>query len=317
MKNTTHNNKKGNITTSKIFFLSAVVLCLFPFVSPPIALLLGIIFAQFIEHPYPHHNQRATHILLQLSVVGLGFGMNVSTALQAGKEGFLFTVVSILGTLVLGYVAGRFLKINHKTSFLISVGTAICGGSAIAAVSPVIKAEEKQISIALGTVFILNSLALFIFPFIGGQLHLSQSQFGLWCAIAIHDTSSVVGAASKYGNEALQIATTVKLARALWIIPVAFLSGILFKSEDKKVKIPYFIGLFVVAIVVNTYFPFIQKFSSSIVEISKTGLTVTLFLIGCGLSKKNLASVGVMPILQGLILWMVISLATLLVMLHL
>ncbi|MDE1191832.1 MAG: putative sulfate exporter family transporter [Arachidicoccus sp.] len=273
--------------------------------------------AQFVGHPYLHLNHKATHLLLQISVVGLGFGMNVSTALKAGKDGILFTVVSIIGTLILGYSLGKFLKINNKTSFLISVGTAICGGSAIAAVSPVIKAEEKQISVALGTVFILNSIALFLFPFIGGQLHLSQSQFGLWCAIAIHDTSSVVGAASKYGNEAMQIATTVKLARALWIIPVAFLSGFLFKSEDKKIKIPYFIGLFVFAIIINTYVPFVQKISSSIVQISKSGLTATLFLIGCGLSKKTLASVGLNPILQGLTLWLVISLATLLTILYL
>lgn len=313
------NNQKNsdrNAITRKIIFLSALVICLFPFVSPPIALLLGIIIAQFIEHPYAHLNQKATHFLLQISVVGLGFGMNVSAALRAGKEGFLFTVVSIFGTLTLGYFLGKILKINRKTSYLISTGTAICGGSAIAAVSPVIKAEEKQISIALGTVFILNSVALFLFPFIGEQLHLSQSQFGLWCAIAIHDTSSVVGAASKYGNEALQIATTVKLARALWIIPVAFLSSLAFKSKDKKIKIPYFIGLFVVAIIVNTYVPFVQKISSSIVEISKIGLTLTLFLIGSGLSKKNLSSVGVMPIIQGLILWIVISVATLLTILY-
>lgn len=317
MKNIRNNNSEQNNTTRKVIFLLTLICCLSPFVSPPIALFLGIMIAQFVGHPYLHLNHKATHLLLQISVVGLGFGMNVSTALKAGKDGILFTVVSIIGTLILGYSLGKFLKINNKTSFLISVGTAICGGSAIAAVSPVIKAEEKQISVALGTVFILNSIALFLFPFIGGQLHLSQSQFGLWCAIAIHDTSSVVGAASKYGNEAMQIATTVKLARALWIIPVAFLSGFLFKSEDKKIKIPYFIGLFVFAIIINTYVPFVQKISSSIVQISKSGLTATLFLIGCGLSKKTLASVGLNPILQGLTLWLIISLATLLTILYL
>jgi len=316
MKNIGNNNSKPNHTTRKIIFLITLTLCLYPFVSPPIALLLGLLIAQFVGHPYLHLNHKATHLLLQISVVGLGFGMNVSTALKAGKEGILFTVISIIGTLILGYFLGKILKINDKISFLISTGTAICGGSAIAAVSPVIKAEEKQISIALGTVFILNSIALFLFPFIGGQLHLSQSQFGLWCAIAIHDTSSVVGAASKYGNEALQIATTVKLARALWIIPVAFFSGFIFKSEGRKIKIPYFIGLFVLAIIANTYIPFIQKFSSAIVQISKSGLTATLFLIGCGLSKKTLASVGLKPILQGLTLWLIISLTTLLVILY-
>lgn len=311
------NRKKSsqNLTIKKIIFLSLFIFCLSPYVSPPIALLLGIIIAQFVGHPYLHLNAKVTRWLLQISVVGLGFGMNVDSALKAGKAGFLFTVFSIIGTLSLGYIIGKILKVNKKTSFLISTGTAICGGSAIAAVSPVIKAEEKQISVALGTVFILNSVALFVFPFIGNILHLSQSQFGLWCAIAIHDTSSVVGAASKYGNEALQIATTVKLARALWIIPVAFFSGFIFKSKGQKIKIPYFIFLFVVAIIVNTYVPFVQNISSYIVQISKSGLTVTLFLIGCGLSRAALSSVGVKPMLQGLLLWIIISITTLLVIL--
>lgn len=306
-----------SITVRELIFIIALVLCLSPFVSPPIALLLGILIAQFVGHPYLHLNHKATHILLQVSVVGLGFGMNVNTALQAGKSGILFTIVSIFGTLTAGYFIGKLLKINKKTSYLISSGTAICGGSAIAAISPVIKAEEKQISIALGTVFILNSIALILFPFIGAQLHLSQSQFGLWAAIAIHDTSSVVGAASKYGNQALAIATTVKLARALWIIPVAFFSSLIFKSKGTKIKIPYFIGFFVVAIFINTYVPFISSINSYIVQISKTGLTVTLFLIGSGLSKKMLASVGIKPILQGVILWLLISTTTLFVIMQL
>ena len=232
-------NQKGfknlldkSITTREVIFLLAVVFCLSPLISPPIALLMGLIIAQFIGHPYLHLNHKATHILLQVSVVGLGFGMNVTSALKAGKEGILFTIVSIIGTLVIGFFMGKFLKIEKKTSYLISAGTAICGGSAIAAISPVIKAEEKQISVALGTIFILNSVALFLFPFIGHQLNLSQSQFGMWCAIAIHDTSSVVGAANKYGPQALEIATTVKLARALWIIPVAFLSTFIFKNKN-------------------------------------------------------------------------------------
>lgn len=312
-----HHFKKFNITTQKVIFFTTLIFCLSSLVSPPLALLLGIMIAQFVGHPYLHVNHKITHLLLQICVVGLGFGIDVNTALKVGKEGILFTVFSIFGTLLLGYLLGKFLKINNKISFLIAVGTAICGGSAIAAVSPVIKAEEKQISVALGTIFILNSIALFVFPFIGNLLELSQSQFGLWSAIAIHDTSSVVGAASKYGNDALQIATTVKLARALWIIPIAFLSSFAFKSENKKIKIPYFIGLFVLAIIINTYVPFIQKFSTSIVTISKLGLTVTLFLIGCGLSRKILTAVGLKPILQGILLWIVISLTTLLVLLHL
>ncbi len=295
----------------KIIFIVACIFCLTPFASPPLALLLGLIIALFVGHPYLRFNNKATQILLKISVVGLGFGMNVHSALKAGKEGILFTVVSISGTLVFGYFLGKILKIEKKTSYLISTGTAICGGSAIAAISPVIKAEEKQISVALGAVFILNSIALLLFPFIGHQLHLSQTQFGLWCAIAIHDTSSVVGAASKYGAQALEIATTIKLARALWIIPVAFLSTFLFKNKGSKIKIPYFIGLFIVAMVINSYVPLVQQFGHYLVSIAKAGLTLTLFLIGCGLSKKVLQSVGMMPLLQAVILWMLVSLTAL------
>ena len=311
-------NQKGfknlldkSITAREVIFLLAVVFCLSPLVSPPIALLMGLIIAQFIGHPYLHLNHKATHILLQVSVVGLGFGMNVTSALKAGKEGILFTIVSIIGTLVIGFFMGKFLKIEKKTSYLISAGTAICGGSAIAAISPVIKAEEKQISVALGTIFILNSAALFLFPFIGHQLNLSQSQFGMWCAIAIHDTSSVVGAASKYGPQALEIATTVKLARALWIIPVAFLSTFIFKNKDSKIKIPYFIGLFVLAMIANTYIPFVQQYNHYLTNIAKAGLTLTLFLIGCGLNRKTISSVGFKPLIQGVILWVIISTAAL------
>lgn len=300
-----------NPTARKIIFISALVLCLFPIISPPIALFMGIIVALFVGHPYMHLNSKATTLLLQFSVVGLGFGMNISDAMKAGKEGFLFTVVSIFGTLALGYFLGKALKIDKKISYLISTGTAICGGSAIAAVSPVIKAEEKQISVALGTVFILNSVALFIFPSIGHYLDLTDKQFGIWCAIAIHDTSSVVGASSKFSDAALQIATTVKLARALWIIPVAFFSTLLFKSKDAKIKIPYFIGYFVLAMIANTYLSFVQEYSHIMTTIAKIGLTVTLFLIGSGLSKKVLYSVGVKPLVQGVILWIVILLASL------
>ena len=305
------------ITTRELIFLLAFVFCLSPLITPPIALLMGLIIAQFIGHPYLHLNHKATHILLQISVVGLGFGMNVNHAMKAGKEGILFTVISIVGTLAIGFIMGNFLKIEKKTSYLISAGTAICGGSAIAAISPVIKAEEKQISVALGTIFILNSIALVLFPVIGHHLNLSQNQFGLWCAIAIHDTSSVVGAASKYGTEALEIATTVKLARALWIIPVAFFSTLLFKNKSSKLKIPYFIGLFVLAMMANTYSALLQEYSSYLVAIAKAGLTVTLFLIGCGLSKKVLQSVGIKPLLQGVVLWLIISVAALWMVMHL
>jgi uncharacterized integral membrane protein (TIGR00698 family) len=275
--------------------------------SPPTALLLGLIIAQLTDNPYAQPTHKATHWLLQASVVGLGFGMNIASALHAGREGILFTIVSIITVLTTGLLAGHFLKIDKITSFLISAGTAICGGSAIAALSPVVKAEEKQISVSLGVVFILNSIALFLFPVIGHHLHLSQTQFGLWCAIAIHDTSSVVGAASRYGVQALQVATTVKLARALWIIPLAFTSTIAFKTGSKKVKIPYFIGLFILAMLINSYVPFINPIVSYLTGIARIGLTLTLFLIGSGLSFKKLKSVGVVPLFQGVMLWVLIS----------
>ena len=307
VSNATNTLTARQIISQKIIFIAAALFCLTTFVSPPIALLMGFIIALFIGHPYLQYNNKATQLLLKISVVGLGFGMNIHSAIKAGKQGILFTVVSIIGTLVFGYFLGKVLKIERKTSYLISTGTAICGGSAIAAISPLIKAEEKQISIALGAVFILNSIALIIFPSIGHRFNLSQPQFGLWCAIAIHDTSSVVGAASKYGTQALEIATTVKLARALWIIPVAFASTLLFKNKNSKIKIPYFIGFFIVAMILNSYIPFVRQSGHYLVTIAKAGLTLTLFLIGCGLSKKVLQSVGVMPLLQAVILWILIS----------
>ena len=301
----------------KTIFIVCSALCLSPLVSPAIALLMGLAIAQLTGHPYLHLNNKATHILLQFSVVGLGFGMNVHSAMQAGKEGVLFTVASISCTLVSGYLMGKWLHIEKKTSYLISAGTAICGGSAIAAISPVIKAEEKQISVALGCVFILNSVALFIFPVIGHHLHLSQSQFGLWCAIAIHDTSSVVGAASKYGPHALEVATTVKLARALWIIPVAFLSTFIFDNKSKKISIPYFIGLFVLAMIVNTYIHAVAGISHYLITAAKAGLTLTLFLIGAGLSRQVLAAVGLKPMIQAIVLWIAISGSALYAVMHL
>jgi uncharacterized integral membrane protein (TIGR00698 family) len=301
------------ITTREVIFMFFVVLCLSPLITPPIALLMGLIIAQFIGHPYLNLNHKATHILLQVSVVGLGFGMNINSALKAGKEGFIFTIISIVGTLILGVLLGKILKIEDKISFLIVTGTAICGGSAIAAISPIIKANEKQISVALGTIFILNSVALVLFPIIGHYINLSENQFGLWCAIAIHDTSSVVGAAGKFGPQALEVATTIKLARALWIIPIAFLSTILFKNKDTKIKIPYFIGLFIAAMMANTYISLVQDYRHYITGFAKATLTLTLFLIGCGLSRKVLISVGFKPLVQGSAVWIIISITTLFV----
>lgn len=286
------------------------------YVSPPIALLLGLVLANLSGHPFLHLNHKATNILLQFSVVGLGFGMNINSALAVGKEGFLFTIASIFSTLILGTFLGKWFKIEKKTSHLISCGTAICGGSAIASIAPVIQSDEKQTSVALGVIFILNSVALFLFPALGHWLDLSQTDFGLWCAIAIHDTSSVVGAASKYGPEALQIATTVKLARALWIIPVALFTSIIFKNKTSKLKIPYFIGLFILAMIANTYLPKTAVIAPYIVSIAKIGLTVTLFLIGAGLNLNALKSVGIKPLLQGLSLWIFIEIGSLAAILY-
>lgn len=301
----------SNILYPKIFFLCAALLSLFPFISPAFALLMGIFLAQIMEHPYALRSHQATGLLLKISVIGLGFGMNLFSALKAGEEGILFTVASIFGVLTLGFFLGRLFHIESKISALISAGTAICGGSAIAALSPVVKASEKQISVALGTVFILNALALFLFPSIGHWLHLTQTQFGMWCAIAIHDTSSVVGAASKYGDQALQIATTVKLARALWIIPVSLAASYLFKTDKTKVQIPYFIALFVVAMLANTYIPFVAQLSPYLTGLAKSGLSLTLFLIGSSLSLKNLKTVGIAPLAQGIALWLFISVLSL------
>lgn len=306
-----------NLYIQQIIFASIILLCLSSVISPPIALLLGVILVNVFGNPFLKFNHIAITFLLQFSVVGLGFGMNATAALSAGKEGFILTVFSIFSTLILGFFIGKWFKTDRKTSHLISCGTAICGGSAIAAISPVIKSNENQTSIALGVIFILNSIALFVFPFIGHQLDLSQKDFGLWCALAIHDTSSVVGAANKYGAEALQIATTVKLARALWIIPISILTALIFKNKNSKIKIPYFIGLFILAMLCNTYVPQTASIAPHIVSIAKIGLTITLFLIGATLNINTLKSVGVKPLLQGVLLWVFIATLGLLSILYL
>ena len=283
-------------------------LCFSPVVSPPIALFLGIIFINIFGQVF--NADKIIKIVLQVSIVGLGFGINLKQALQAGSEGFLFTVFSITLIVVLGIAFGYIFRIDKIITQLISFGTAICGGSAIAAIAPILKADGKQTSVSLGIIFLLNALALFIFPEIGQYFNLSQYQFGIWSAIAIHDTSSVVGAASKYGHEALQTATTVKLARALWIIPISFVLSFLNKSGG-KIKIPYFIGFFVLAILVNSYFPAIKEVTNYVVDFSKSSLKVALFLIGTGLSFQNLKNIGIKPLLLGIILWVVISVISL------
>ena len=303
----------------KIVFFILIVTCLTPFASPPIALALGLILAFTIGNPFPEQTKKTTKILLQASVVLLGFGMNLTAVVNAGKNGILFTIATIFGTLILGYTIGKLLKINEKISALISSGTAICGGSAIAAVAPAINADAEETSVSLGTVFILNSVALFVFPIVGHWLNLSPNQFGIWAAIAIHDTSSVVGAAQSYGAQALATATTVKLARALWIAPVALVFSLIYRPKKTKIAIPYFIFFFLLATVVRTYAPaqFPSSVFDSIVNLAKAGLTVTLFLIGASLSKETLKTVGVKPLIQGVLLWVLISLVSLWAVTHL
>jgi len=307
-------------TAKKVVF----ILCLAAFAllsaPPPLALVTGIFIALVVGHPFIHLNKKATTMLLQISVVCLGFGMNLEHAMKAGRDGFLFTVVTIAVTLVAGYFIGKKLNIDSNTSLLISNGTAICGGSAIAAIAPIVKANDNQMSVALGTVFILNSIALLIFPPIGHYLGMTAEQFGTWCAIAIHDTSSVVGAATGYidsqGHDALGIATTIKLERALWIIPIA-LGTAYFQKSTGKVKIPYFIFWFIVAIIVSTYLPeYLPDISKPLggktifqhlYGLGRRGLVITLFLIGSGLSLKTIKQVGWRPILQGVLLWVIIG----------
>lgn len=292
-------------------FIVVLAMCLTSYVGPPSALLLGLIVAQTSGHPFLKFNQQAINWLLKSSVVGLGFGMNFHNALLAGQEGLIYTIASISLTLLAGWLIGRALKVEWNISYLISTGTAICGGSAIAAIGPIIKSNERQMSVALGCVFILNAAALFIFPVMGNWLELTQAQFGLWCAIAIHDTSSVVGAAVKYGEEAVQIATTVKMQRALWIIPLSVFTMLGTKGSNGKISIPYFIGLFCLAMLASTYFQGYQNQFDVVVMLAKKGLTVTLFLIGAGLSMKTLKSVGIRPMIQALIIWVIISIASL------
>ena len=307
-----------------IALLSIITLCLLcdyipalrflsTWVTPPVVLFIGLVYALLCGQAYPTFNKNVSKKLLQYSVIGLGFGMNLQASLASGKEGMLFTIVSVIGTLLIGMFIGcKVLKLNRNTSYLISSGTAICGGSAIAAVGPIIKAKDTDMSMALATVFILNAIGLFLFPILGHWLGLSQQEFGTWAAIAIHDTSSVVGAGAAYGEEALQVATTIKLTRALWIIPLALVTSVIFRSEGKKINIPWFILFFILAMLINTYlladYPEIGKF---IAGIARKGLIITMFFIGASLSVDAIKSVGIRPLLQGVLLWIIISTASL------
>lgn len=295
---------------SKIVFLLGLIAAASGYASPPIALALGLIFGLAFVHPYCAGARKLSRWLLQASVVGLGFGMNLHEVIRVGRSGFLYTLLSISFTLLAGMVLAELLKVDRTPAFLISTGTAICGGSAIAAVGPITHASDEEMAVSLGTVFVLNSVALLTFPFIGAALNLTQTQFGLWAALAIHDTSSVVGAAAKYGSVALAVGTTVKLARALWIVPVALATAVV-KGAKAKIRWPWFIAFFCLAAVCNTYLPAGAPGYALLTKLAKIGLTVTLYLIGSGISVSTLKEVGHRPLLQGVALWLLVSVASL------
>ncbi len=294
----------------KISFAACLALCATPWVGTPTALVMGVLFSLLFGNPWPAHSARFSRIILQVSVVGLGFGLGLGEVIRTGKDSILYTVVGIACTLALGYVLGRLFGTGRNTSLLISFGTAICGGSAIAAMAPVLKAKNDETAVALATVFILNSVALLMFPLIGHALHLDQGVFGTWAGLAIHDTSSVVGAASAYGPRALAIGTTVKLTRAIWIAPVVLGTAMISKSE-RKAKIPLFIIGFMAAAAIRTALPGYGTVWGGLAAVARQCLVVTLFLVGAGLSREVLKNVGVRPLLQGITLWLLVSCLTL------
>lgn len=300
----------------KIIFIAILIVALSGIISSPVALISGFLFSFLFKNPFDRYSHLGINYLLKIAVVGLGFGMFIKETLQTSEEGLALTFFSIVLTLTLGYILAKVFKLDKKLGHLITTGTSICGGSAIAAISPVIRAENKTISVALGTVFLLNAVALFIFPGIGHFFNLTQHQFGLWSAVAIHDTSSVVGAALHYGDEALKIATTVKLSRTLWIIPLSVLSMFIFKTKGEKIKIPYFIGLFIMAIIINSYHLLPSGLTDFFVLGSKRLLVVTLFLVGTTLYVEDIKENGLKPVVFATLIWAFISVFSLIYILY-
>ena len=307
--------------TSILPWAAGAAFCLTPWGSPPAALALGIVLALLLRDPIPPFAKRLSRPMLQVSVVLLGFSMELKTVLRAGEAGMLFAAATILTTLLLGRLSGRWLGVEERTSVLISSGTAICGGSAIAAVSSVIGAEDEEISVALGTVFLLNGAALYLFPPLGHLLGLSQEQFGTWAGVSIHDISSVVGATAVYGTAALQRGTAVKLARALWIAPLSFAAALYWRRREprsasvkSRATIPWFIGFFLLACLLRSLVPAIGAAGPAIARVARAGFTLTLFLIGGSLSRKSLARVGWKPLLQGFLLWALVAAGSLAVL---
>jgi len=294
----------------KRLFFVGIILAASGLISPPFALLGGLIYGLAVAHPFHIESKSLAKFLLQASVIGLGFGMNLREVIHAGRSGFVYTAISITAVMLTGLGLGYLIRVGRKSSFLIAAGTAICGGSAIAAIGPIAEASEEEMAVSLGAVFVLNSLALFVFPVIGFALHMTQSQFGLWSALAIHDTSSVVGATAKFGPAALAVGTTVKLARALWIVPLSFATAAALKSKA-RIQWPWFILLFCIAALLNTALPAFNPVFAALSHLGRIGLTVTLFLIGTGLNQQTLRKVGIRPLLQGVTLWLIVGAASL------
>lgn len=297
-------------TTSKILFFAALSVIVTGLFSPPLALAAGILFGMLFAHPFEKPSRGSARILLQLSVVALGFGINFGEVVTAGRASFFYTAIGIVTAMTIGILLGRIFKVPSKAAFLITAGTAICGGSAIAAIAPITNPEEEELAMSLGTIFTLNSVALFAFPAIGFALHLTQTQFGLWAALAIHDTSSVVGAAARFGSHALAVGTVVKLTRALWIVPVALLTAFANKSKS-SVKIPWFILFFCLAAAAKSMFTSCAPAFQKLNEFGHIGLALTLFLIGTGISMKTVRKAGGRVMVQGILLWIIVATASL------
>lgn len=291
---------------SKLYYIVPIC-CLFPFFSAPLALFIGILLAIFYKGEEVVKTGKLTKYLLQGSIVCMGFSMSLHEVVQTGKTGFMITIVSVVVTILTGIIMGKILKVASNTTMLISSGTAICGGSAIAAVAPVLGAKNNEISFSMAVIFVLNAVALFIFPVIGHLLQMDQTHFGYWAAIAIHDTSSVVGACSAYGEEALQVGTTVKLTRTLWIIPLALCIAFFNKNNTSKINIPWFIFLFIVAIIIGNYVPGMEETNNHLSWLGKKGMMVSLFFIGASINIAEVKKTGVNTFLLGIILWFIIA----------
>lgn len=289
-----------------IFFIG-LILCLTPFVESSTALLLGIIVSLI---GFNSDISKYSSKLLKISIVLMGFGMNLNQVIIASKSGFVYTAVSVISVVTIGLLLGKLFKVDKNTSLLISCGTGICGGSAIAAISSVIGAKDNEISISLIVVFVLNAIALIIFPILGHILKLDQITFGNWAAIAIHDTSSVVGAGAAYGSRALEVATTVKLIRALWIIPLSIVIA-LFNKNSGKIKFPWFILYFVFAILIAHYLTIGENIYPFFNMLGRKGMVVALYFIGSGISIVNMKKAGLKTFIQGTVLWFIVGIVSL------